>query len=160
MLGVAEWMISWKGKKWELKHFLLKSIKQCKAASEVKKKKKICVFYTQMSNCSFSHTVKQCKKWSADHPRESEQHAIQSGMPYKQKKLANTKKLQISGMFPGQITISSNANIYAIFGSENNIAWPTLWCLAFRVLEHFSKDSYFPIPLAGPIPILSICFPR
>lgn len=29
-------------------------------------------------------------------------------------------------MFPGQITNSSNANIYAIFGSENNIAWPTL----------------------------------
>lgn len=124
MLGVAEWMISWEGKKWELKYFLLKSIKQCKAASQGKKK--FCVFYPQMSNCSFSHTVKQYKKWSADHPRESEQYAIQSGTPYKQKELANTKKLQISGMFPGQITNSSNANVYAIFGSENNIAWPSL----------------------------------
>lgn len=44
-------------------------------------------------------------------------------------------------MFPGQITNSSNANIYAIFGSEIILLDQLyFWCLAFSVLKHFSRQ--------------------
>lgn len=129
----------------EIKHVQLKSIKQWKDASRTRK---ICIFYPQTSNCSISHVVKEYKNRSVDHHRDSEEYASQSGMPCKQKELANTKKLQISGMFTDWITNSPKANIYPIFASENDTSWPILVFMlsfqSFKTLFKWQLVSYTP----------------